>query len=830
MLYPLYHTAQQMQEERLRDLVESQARLIESIVPHVQEVTGDAPSARPLTATLDLLAEAHTHLDALGHTGELTVARREGEAVHFLLRLGDADATTDTLSIPWGNARAAPMQRALTGATGTLVGQDYDGTHVIAGFRYIPALDLGLVAKIDLAEVRVPYVQAGLVGSLIGLILVAIGVLLFGRLGTPLVEQAREHAEKYRLLAENTDDVIWTADVEGRFLYVSPSVRDLLGYAPEDLVGRPLDTVLPPAEAQQIRTDIEHLLADLGDATFSSPPPARVYELKLRRLDGTSVWTEVLVNVALDDDGAFQCILGITRDITQRRAQEHALRLRSAAIDAAAHGIVITDREGSIVFANQAFTDLTGYTVEEVLGRAPRMLKSGMQDHAFYEDMWRTILAGDVWNSELVNRHKDGHFYTEEMSITPVHNDEGEITHFIAIKQDVSERRAAEEVLRTSEERFRRAVLHAPFPMLIFDDTGAVLHLSKEWTRITGYTHEDIPTLEAWLRRAHGEQQAQRLLAGLQELFTEEEQSRSGEFPVTIKDGTRRIWAFFTSSLGRDSQGRRLALSMAHDVTERNEYEQALIQAKESAEEMNRLKSAFLANMSHEIRTPLTSIMGFSELLAEKISEEDRELAELILQSGNRLMETLNSVLDLAQLESRTMKLRFTSLDLCEHVADTLRLFREQARKRDLTLTLTTPDHPVELPLDSGALHRIVSNLVSNALKFTPQGGVFVEVGRDDDTAWITVRDTGIGIGDTFLSKLFDAFQQESTGMARGYEGSGLGLAITKELTEAMHGHIDVQSTKGEGTTFRVSFPHSNAAAVPAQNSTTAAIGVNAKA
>ena len=264
-----------------------------------------------------------------------------------------------------------------------------------------------------------------------------------------------------------------------------------------------------------------------------------------------------------------------------------------------------------------------------------------------------------------------------------------------------------------------------------------------------------------------------------------------------------------------------LVYAVGRDITYRKNYERKLIEAKEMAEEISRTKMTLLANISHEIRTPLTAIIGFSDVLLEDIDPAKAEFVHLIRSGGRRLMDTLNSVLDLAQIESRGLRLHPEPVDLVELASETIRFYEPTARERGLTLMLhPVPDMPAPLFADRGALDRILSNLISNALKFTPSGGVAVSVEADRERVYLSVADTGIGIGPAFLPHLFDEFRQESTGLSRRYEGSGLGLTIVHRLVEMLGGKISVESRKDAGTRFEVVIPrvaeaHRSAAITP---------------
>lgn len=248
---------------------------------------------------------------------------------------------------------------------------------------------------------------------------------------------------------------------------------------------------------------------------------------------------------------------------------------------------------------------------------------------------------------------------------------------------------------------------------------------------------------------------------------------------------------------------------LEQEIAVRKRAEAVLRTAKEKAEEMSRLKNTFLANMSHEIRTPLTSIIGLADTLHEEVTEDNREFTGLIRQSGHRLLETLNAVLDLAQIESGGLKMALSPIDLTELARESVNSFSIQAQDQRLYLELKMEDEPVWVMADRGGLTRALNNLISNAIKFTHDGGVTVSVHADASQAELRVTDTGIGIHDAFLPHIFDDFKQESSGLSRNYEGNGLGLTITKRLLDLMGGSIRVSSIKNGGSQFIITVPRS---------------------
>ena len=258
-----------------------------------------------------------------------------------------------------------------------------------------------------------------------------------------LARALRESEERYRLIAEHINDAIVLTDLEGRLVFANGRAEVITGYTAQELTGLLVFNLLTPEGSREAQ---ERLVA-----AASGGEPAAVLEAPLRRKDGSLVWIEANM-ASVRSEGRVVGRLGVLRDISERKRAEQKVRLQASALDAAASGIVITDREGTIIWANPGFTSITGYSLDEVTGQTSRVLKSGHHDAAFYQSLWETILAGQTWRGEIINRRKDGALYPEEQTITPVRDEQGEITHFIAIKEDITERKRLQEHLTQSEK------------------------------------------------------------------------------------------------------------------------------------------------------------------------------------------------------------------------------------------------------------------------------------------------------------------------------------------------------------------------------------------
>jgi len=389
-----------------------------------------------------------------------------------------------------------------------------------------------------------------------------------------------------------------------------------------------------------------------------------------------------------DVDLAEQVAVQIAGGVAQ--SQLHAeLRLLGTALEAAADLIVITDRDGTIEYVNEAFARQTGYAKDEAVGRNPRLLKSGHQDPAYYKDLWDTILAGKVWEGNLINRRRDGSEYREEMTITPVRGDDGEIARFIAIKRDITDR------VRAEQER----------------------------------------------------------------------------------ETLRQL----------DTENREL-------------------------QRVNEARSRFVSTVSHELRTPLTSMLAFADILAKNIPQNlqprQAEQIEAIQRGGALLQVLINDLLDVSRIDSGRFRLEETEFDARQLLEEVVRGFGPILAGKRQTLETSIPSLPLRVYADRERVSQVVSNLLSNASKYSPdESTIELEVRTHGNRLCVRVRDFGIGISEEDQRKLFTPFFRADNEETRSASGTGLGLVIAKSIVEMHGGQMSLESEWGVGTAFRFSVP-----------------------
>lgn len=366
---------------------------------------------------------------------------------------------------------------------------------------------------------------------------------------------------------------------------------------------------------------------------------------------------------------------------------------------------------------------------------------------------------------------------------------------------------ASRALLSHSEARYRQLFQHAPAGIYEADYINDCFSSVNEvMCNYVGYTKEEMLKLSP--SKILAEESQKEYFERLEKLKKGEAVPLISEFKAIRKNGVE-FWILVNTQYIFEGNQLKGSTGVIHDITNRKLTEQALIKANELAEKSNKLKDAFIANISHEIRTPLNSILGFSDLLPDMISEDQQEPAshifEIINMSGKRLMRTVEMIMNFSRLQVGEFPVKYSDVNLTSVLETLTKEFIILAQEKSLNLIFENHSGDTTLYVDEYCITQAVYDLVDNAVKFTNEGYVKISLYSKDDCVVIDVADTGIGISEEYLSHLFEPFSQEDTGLSRTFEGVGLGLSIVKKLLDLIHAEITVESIKGQGTTFHIS-------------------------
>jgi PAS domain S-box-containing protein len=589
-------------------------------------------------------------------------------------------------------------------------------------------------------------------------------------------------------------------DEAGSNVYTSPRLESELGYTVQEWVSDKdlYSKVLHPE-------DRERVLAEYRRMRDTDEPFRAEYRMIAR--DGTVHWFHDEAAVIRDETGRPAYFHGFLLDITERKQLAEALRrseeeLRrqkryvESLVEINPTAVVTVDRGGVVTSWNLAAEELFGYSRNEAIGRQLDDLVVGREDLRSEAVSYEDVLRAGRFHTVTQRARRDGTLADVELIVVPV-IEEGEPTGYLVIYHDISQ-------LQRQKQYFESLLEVSPSAIVTVDSDHRVTSWNPAAEKLFGYSREeaigrDVDSLVANTEAVRDEavQLSRQTEAGEVRLTTRRTRKDGSLVDVDVRAAPIRV--------GDQMVG---LYAIYHDISE-------LQRAREQAEGATQAKSAFLAMMSHEIRTPMNAVIGMTGLLLDAdLTPEQRGYTEVIRGSGEALMAVIDDILDFSKIEAGRLELERRPLDLRSCVESALELVAASASSKGLDLAyLLDQGLPGAIVGDATRLRQILINLLNNAVKFTDTGEVVVsvdgealgsgerEVGRKHRLHF-AVRDTGIGIPEDRLSRLFESFSQVDASTTRRYGGTGLGLAISKRLSELMGGTIWVESWVGEGSTF----------------------------
>jgi PAS domain S-box-containing protein len=619
-------------------------------------------------------------------------------------------------------------------------------------------------------------------------------------------EKLAESERLYRVLSTDTSVMICLhkIDLDSTYQYVSPSATELTGFSPEELIGTSPFSLITPDDITRIKEEFI-----LGTFQRNEIPDT---EYRIQKKDGTIIWMQTSTHFIYDDYGALVSYKTSSREISKRKKAEAALqaselRFRLLSEDAPI-GIYQTDASGLGTYMNKRWCEIAG--IEESQAHGDGWVKAiHPNDREKVSKAW--ILA--IKESKEFNI--DFRFINPTLGVrwvschaVQITEPDGAITGYLGTIDDITDFKEVQEKIIESEKLYRLISTNStdlitlyntgPNPIRTYISPSSKEILGYEPEELLGRSPSDIIVPDD-MRRI--EKDIHPVTMSGKPIYV--------EYRVIKKDGTI-IWLESNSNPFFDEAGNMAGFqTSARDITQRKNFEEALLKAKEKAEEATKAKSQFLSMMSHEIRTPMNAIIGVTNLLLEDNPRTDQqEGLDLLKFSGENLLTIINDILDFSKIEAGKIEFENIDFDLHLTLTNLIKIIGHRAKQKDIDLYFNyPPDAPKIVTGDQVRISQIITNLLGNAIKFTKRGSVELavkvqKIHTDEFEFKFAIIDTGIGIETEKIHEVFESFTQARSDTTRKFGGTGLGLSITKRLLNLMNSNIEVESQPGVGSKF----------------------------
>jgi len=679
--------------------------------------------------------------------------------------------------------------------------------------------DYGLLAIAKLCTAALSIIAAAALWSLISRALKIPSVAQLQGVIDSLRQEVQGRREVERHLADlqqnltmalsSIDAGFIAADRAGRVTQMNAVAERVTGRPEADARGRLLWEVLNREGRPQ-----EYLSKNPVDLLLEQRDPPELEQMVVIGRGGARTAVEFKSAVTRGADGAVHGLVLVFRDMSRLLEAESAAIRLAAIVDSSTDAIIGKTLDGRITSWNHGAEVLFGYSAAEAIGRPVQMLippERETEEMRILRDLANGI---QVPAFETVRRDKDDRLIPVSLTISPIRDARGRVVGGAKIVRDISTQKRAADALRDSEERLNFTLQSAQVGDFDLEMPSGVGRRSALYARLMGYP--DMPAdwgVGSFLDHIHPDDRA----------LTEEKIWTYRNTPQDWSFECRVIWpdvsvhwiSVHGSTIAANGRPLRM-LGVVMDVTERRFAEEArnkalLLEAEnKQIQEANRLKSQFLANMSHELRTPLNAIIGFAELLhAGTVPPDSPKVHEFlghISSSGRHLLQLINDVLDLSKVESGKFEFFPAALQLPTLIKEVCDILRTDFQRKKLHLSIDVDPQVADLQLDPARLKQALFNYLSNAIKFTPPGGTVSVRARPEgpERFRLDVEDSGIGISERDIPRLFSEFTQLDAGYDKTHPGTGLGLALTRRLIEAQGGQVGVRSVLGTGSVFHL--------------------------
>ncbi len=604
-----------------------------------------------------------------------------------------------------------------------------------------------------------------------------------------ILKKIRENESLYHSLTENIQDIVVRIDRDLKLVYANSAAQSqLFG---EKIIKSFYDLDIDSSSRRELLKSIESVKNTLKQEQI---------EIQLNRLNKTVFYNWSIIP-EFNDHSEFFSFLIIARNVTPFIVAKHEIKKLYNILEHSTNSILITDREGKIEYINSSVEAISGYNQHELIGKNPRIFKSGKTNPLEYKELWETVTKGNTWKGTFCNKKKNGEIYWEYALITPIKNFEGEIINYLSVKENITEQRITEDNLKSSQEKLNLTLEAAQVGTWVINIPENIVYWDEQVTKLCGYTVAELSKggLENFKKFIHPED-IDRVKHSFKQSL-ENHDILDIEFRVVTKLGLIK-YAFAKGQVIRDEDGEPIRMDgISMDITSQKTIEDNL---KMRNEELNQ----FVYKVSHDLRAPLASIRGIIEL--EKLQNKDNtqfKYLHLIEDRISNLDQFMRNIL--SHSRNLNMSVKYKKIDFKQITDD---CFKELEFLRNaLNIKRIVKISRSTFYSDESRLFEIFRNLISNSIKYLDydktEPYIKITVKNNSSKAVITFEDNGVGIDPDLQAYIFDMFYRAN----EKSDGSGIGLYIVKQAVDKLNGSITVKSKKGEGTRFQVTIPNADA-------------------
>ncbi len=598
----------------------------------------------------------------------------------------------------------------------------------------------------------------------------------------------RESHHLLETIGSSLQAYLFVKDNEGRYTYANPTFLDTFRLTLAEVLGCTDLDIFPLEYAERFRANDQRIMV--------SGRSEAIEETVTLPADGLShhfISNKVPLRSGGDDVTG---ILGISIDITDRKQTENELRKLSRAVEQASAAILVTDRDARIEFVNPAFTEITGYTAEEVLGKNPRLLKSGLHPPEFYKKMWGTLTGGGTWSREVLNKKKNGQMFWQYASIAPVKDEQGGTTHYVAVQEDITDLKRSQELLQEALTEFETIFENSAAGILQLKEGRFVHRINSRFTEILGYTPEDIVG------------KSTRILHSTEEVYREFEEKHysalsAGETIHAEQEMHRKdrstVWCDVHSKALFPPDLEKGIIFVIMDISARKELEQ--------------LRGDVERIMRHDLKTPLNGIIGLPQIMMQEggLTQSHVKNLELIQATGQQMLDQVDLSLELFKMETGAYGFIPTTVDLTLILRKLENDLDMQAKKKDVGFEIPadgmplSQSPPVKALGDELLCYSMLANILKNAVEASPPGErVTVRIQKWSSEVAVSIHNKG-EVPKAMRDKFFDKYT--TSGKTKG---TGLGTYSAKLMARTQSGTIRLDSSKQDETTVVITLPASN--------------------